>query len=72
MLNAGGKETLALQIVNEFGNRAESCEVLEIANDGVYYDEARKQYFGHTVMSSGRRAEWLVNCRAPGTFEVVK
>ena len=71
MLNAAGKQTLALKIVNKATQLpARYCEVLEIADDGVYFEESRHQHFGHTIMSSGRRVEWLVNCMRAGTYEV--
>ena len=72
MLNAAGKQTLALKIVNKATQLpARYCEVLEIADDGVYFEESRHQHFGHTIMSSGRRVEWLVNCMKAGTYEVL-
>jgi len=71
MLNAAGKQTLALKIVNKATQLpARYCEVLEIADDGVYFEESRHQHFGHTIMSSGRRVEWLVNCMRAGTYEL--
>lgn len=70
MLNASGKQTLALRIVNSKGNDAGSCRILEIADDGVYFKKGRRQHFGHTIMSSGRRSEWLVNCKKPGTYQL--
>jgi len=70
MLNAGGNANLEIELVNSRDKH--SCEVREIAADGVYFDQPRKQTKSdhRTFMAAGNRIDWLVACRKPGKYTV--
>lgn len=73
MVNTGGSRTLELQITEEGSlNATDACEFWEIAFDGVYLDLARKAKLGKTFLPPAGRADWIVVCNRPGTYEVQK
>lgn len=70
-MNAAGSETLELLITDVNGTTpTQGCEFKEIAYDGVYLDEARAPISGKTLLAPSARADWLVVCNDPGTYEV--
>ena len=69
MVNTGGfwAFTVSIESDVEGGN---SCDVKEIAYDGVYLREARTPPTGRSLLSPGTRVDLLVNCDSPGVYQV--
>jgi len=47
-----------------------TCEIKEVAIDGVYLARPRKIKFGRSLVISGGRLDWLVICNAPGSYSL--
>ena len=73
MINAGGSKNLQLVITDE-NNRIQtnSCEVWEIALDGMYLNKPRKPKLGRSFLTSSARVEWIVVCHKSGVYKVIK
>ena len=47
-----------------------TCQVHEIALDGVYLPEARVPRLGRSLVVAGARVDLLVRCSSPGSYQV--
>jgi len=65
--NAIGVHGLALNIESLQGD---TCEIREVAVDGVYLPRPRKIRFGRSLVISGGRLDWLVVCNVPGSYSL--
>jgi len=70
MVNAGGRATLELIVVDSLNNKA--CTYMEISTDGIYLDQARTPRFDKTLLPPSGKADWLIVCNTPGTYQVGK
>ncbi|XP_076825740.1 multicopper oxidase mco-like isoform X2 [Clavelina lepadiformis] len=70
MVNAGGNAALILQITDTNGAIAEGCTVYQIALDGIYFDSATPPRLGKTMLVPSAKADWLVVCNIPRTYEL--
>ena len=66
-MNAIGVHGLALHIESLQGD---TCEIKEVAVDGVYLPRPRRVRFGRSLVVSGGRLDWLVVCNVPGSYSV--
>ena len=71
MVNTAGSKTLEL-LIAEVNSRVptSACEVWEIAFDGMYLNNARTPRLGKTFLVPAAKADWIVVCNQPGTYEV--
>ena len=73
MINAGGSKNLQVVITDLNGRiQTNSCDVWEIAIDGMYLNEPRKPKLGRSFITSSARVEWIVVCHNPGVYKVTK
>ena len=71
MVNAAGSKALELLIseVND-NNSTDACQVWEIALDGIYLNQPRIPRLGKILLVPSSRADLVVVCNRPGTYEV--
>ena len=73
MVNAGGSKSLELVITDVDGFKpADACQVWEIAFDGIYLNHPRHSRLNKTLLAPATRADWIVECHQPGTYEVCR
>jgi len=71
MVNAAGSKALELLISEVNGNNpTDACKVWEIARDGIYLNQARFPRQGKIFLVPSARADMIVVCNQPGTYEV--
>ena len=71
MVNAGAGTTLEVTITDQNSTTpTESCEIWEIAFDGMYLNEAKQPRLGRSFIVAGGRVDWIVMCSNPGIYEV--
>lgn len=63
MVNAGGIHVLEIEA-------PASCEVEEIARDGLYLTHSTKPRNGKSILPQGGTMDWLIKCNSAGNFEV--
>jgi len=68
LLNAGSQLHLALNVVDDRGNS--SCDILEIAVDGIYLDRGTPPRLGRSFLVPSSRMDWLIVCNNPGVYYV--
>lgn len=71
MINAGGSKGFSVVITDVNGRTpTSSCQVWEIATDGMYLNAARKPRLGRSFLTPSARVDWIVSCNVPGTYQV--
>lgn len=63
MVNAGGIHVLEIMA-------PASCEVEEIARDGIYLAHPMKPRNGKSIIPQGGTMDWLIKCDSAGNFEI--
>lgn len=61
---------MIIQINDENGLRTKWCNVVEIANDGIYLDAGIAPRYGKSVVPPGGRVDWVVECVKAGRYVV--
>ena len=51
-------------------NGHSSCDILEIAVDGIYLDRGTPPRLGRSFLIPGTRMDWLIVCNSPGEYYV--
>lgn len=69
MVNGGGGTVLELSITGQ-GETATECEVMGIAYDGIYLNQATPLKLKKALLVATGRLDWLIVCNEPGVYEV--